>query len=72
MAAVANFAYPAPAAHRPELDMPEDAHPGHEPLDSFGLEDGVCPTCKLSVVSDQGGLVVAFGSVARSPLFRSY
>lgn len=31
--------------------------------ESMGLDDRLCPGCKKSAVSEQGGLVVAFGYV---------
>lgn len=40
-----------PAAQQQQYPMPDD------------LEERLCPGCKLSVVSEEGGLVVAFGYV---------
>lgn len=34
------------------------------PPEQAGMEDRICPGCKKSAVSEQGGLVVAFGYVA--------
>jgi hypothetical protein len=43
------------------------------PVDkTFGIEDRLCPGCKNSVVSENGGLVVAFGCVLASYLIRSF
>ena len=38
-----------PTAQQQQYSMPDD------------LEERLCPGCKLSVVSEEGGLVVAFG-----------
>jgi hypothetical protein len=33
----------------------------HEATTEYALEDRTCPGCKLSVINENGGLVVAFG-----------
>lgn len=50
-----------PLREHSHLNLHQD---NHENLgDNMGLEDRLCPGCKKSAVSEQGGLVVAFGYV---------
>jgi hypothetical protein len=45
--------------HQSQLNMEHEAR--EDMLNS--MEDRLCPGCKQSAVSEQGGLVVAFGCV---------
>ncbi|KAH9485348.1 N-chimaerin [Psilocybe cubensis] len=53
-----------PLREHSHLDFHTNSGPPHS--DQLALEDRLCPGCKKSVVNEQGGLVVAFGSVASS------
>ncbi|KAJ7594830.1 hypothetical protein C8J56DRAFT_927746 [Mycena floridula] len=48
--------HPFSQSHR---DMPQDQQ--HNMVDGAGMEDRLCPGCKKSAVTEEGGLVVAFG-----------
>jgi hypothetical protein len=52
----------APVHEQTSVDVEHAARDLSPPL---GLDDRICPGCKKSAVSEQGGLVVAFGSVSR-------
>lgn len=42
--------------------MSQPNHDSHEQLVNVAeMDEKICPGCKLSAVSEQGGLVVAFG-----------
>ncbi|TFK75276.1 RhoGAP-domain-containing protein [Pluteus cervinus] len=47
-----------PSAH--SVALPVQVH-HNDPSESMSLDDRICPGCRLSLVSEQGGLVVAFG-----------
>lgn len=59
---------PPQDAHYPAHNSHRDSRPDYQAqlADSSGLEDRLCPGCKLSAVSEHGGLVVAFGCVLTS------
>lgn len=58
LASMASPTITVPLREQSHLDVQQATRDLPDPL---SLEDRLCPGCKKSAVSEQGGLVVAFG-----------